>query len=503
MLRLARLPVSGYETLEAEAAEPEAAVAEGGEDQPERVKSADIKSLETLHRQITKAVGRRLPSSTLSVLAQPSLVAGGTHVDWLTDLEGQPLRLDQLKEEEQKAALALLQERLTAIDALADTIAQEDEEFADLAPKLKRATQFPGLEDILVVSGNPIILFWGHRRSGTTPLGPQLTAPGATGAGAAVPPTAETDGPGRRRLLPWAALALLVLSLGLGALWWFLQEPDEYELLLARLNTAQCDELRDIIQIATTQSDDPRYQSIVERGENRLQTCEYQRVAALLDGAAGNCDVFRRLKESEPALNGSNPAFQPLRDGLTVELATCEYDRVARAVADSKDDCPASADLLTNEPLLQNEEQRYATLLSALEERLADCDYTRVRQAIEDAKNSCDRLNDLKSTESLLSPPEGRYLGLAERLDDYLENCEINEARDLIKRMPKECRDAFKRWKRELPEHKAFYLSEVWCAYSWRHTSAYSAQSAALLKCGEVSNGKKCVRITSDVFAAQ
>lgn len=169
-----------------------------------------------LHRRLDALIRRHLPEVTASLLAEPAPAADGRMIEWYSDLAGQPVPLTALASQAYEKARDVLNERLKSLAALADRLPRLDPAAADLAGPLRQALTYPGEESVYVIGGQPVIVFWGHRRQGAVPppgsVSPAAAAEPVATEAAAVPPaaaTAVTAGP--RRLWPLGLLALLAL----------------------------------------------------------------------------------------------------------------------------------------------------------------------------------------------------------------------------------------------------------------------------------------------------
>lgn len=147
-----------------------------------------------LHPQLDATIRRHLPHVTASLLAAPSVANG--HVDWYSNLSGQPVPLTALRADERARAEALLNERLAALRGLADRLST-DPASGWLAEPLRLAAVPPRLEDVFVVGGQPVVTFWGM----TAPMPATATVGAASRAGRGIP-----------RWI-WALLGLLLLAL--------------------------------------------------------------------------------------------------------------------------------------------------------------------------------------------------------------------------------------------------------------------------------------------------
>lgn len=159
---------------------------------PVGVPQPDLKTCQLLQGVIR----RYLSPATATLLAEPIASADGSHIDWFTQLAGQPIRLSDLPANEQQRAQRLLEDRIEAIRDLARKL-RDLEPATELAGTLLQATTYPGNDTVFVIDGQPVITFWGY---GVLPK-----------EGAA--PVGEIPVPVRRSRWPWLlALGLLLLG---------------------------------------------------------------------------------------------------------------------------------------------------------------------------------------------------------------------------------------------------------------------------------------------------
>lgn len=153
-------------------------------------------SLYAHHGAIAAALRAALPETTAQLFARPVPSADGAWTDWTTELHGQPQPLAALPPEAQAQAKAALAERLAAVRALGGRA-----ENAGLADLIRRAAVDPGVEQVYVINGQPVIVGWGNAGVGAVPPVPPPVAPVAAAAG------------GGRRWWRWLLGLLLLLAL--------------------------------------------------------------------------------------------------------------------------------------------------------------------------------------------------------------------------------------------------------------------------------------------------
>lgn len=129
-------------------------------------------SLYAHYDALSRTLSAALPETTARLFARPVPTAGGAAVDWTTELNGQPTPLSALSPEDRGKAQALLAERLLSVRALADRTGD-----AVVADVLRRAAVPPGLDQVWVIGGQPLIVGWGHRGEGALPPPPVVPPP--------------------------------------------------------------------------------------------------------------------------------------------------------------------------------------------------------------------------------------------------------------------------------------------------------------------------------------
>ncbi|MEW6037315.1 MAG: VWA domain-containing protein [Pseudomonadota bacterium] len=150
-----------------------------------------------LHGRLCEAMRRHLSPAAATLLAEPVPDGDGEWIDWYTGLAGQPVPLCSLAGDALRRARKLLEDRVQAMQALAERLAPAD---PALAEAMRLAAGFPDESAVYVVGGQPVLTFWGYG----TAAGPKL----------AVSPSAQPSAKPFRRL--WLAMAGLLLTAGLG-----------------------------------------------------------------------------------------------------------------------------------------------------------------------------------------------------------------------------------------------------------------------------------------------
>ncbi|MBN2752274.1 MAG: hypothetical protein JXQ84_06150, partial [Rhodospirillaceae bacterium] len=172
--------------------------------------SASGESLYARYADLNAVLQAALPETTAMVFAAPVVSADGSWIDWTTVLPGQPVPLSSLSGEARARVEALLRERLDAIRALAARLPD-----AGRADVLKRAAVDPGVDQVFVSNGQPVIVGWGQEgHFASAPLPRPVSSPGSVVSPAgAVPPVGAVVS--RRSWWRWilaVVLALVVIA---------------------------------------------------------------------------------------------------------------------------------------------------------------------------------------------------------------------------------------------------------------------------------------------------
>lgn len=190
-----------------------------------------------------------------ALLAEPVANAARGEVDWYAEGDGPAVRMQDLPEPERAAAQALLDRLTVDIQALAAQLGSnrtDDKRF--LSAMLGLALQRPGKDgvgedSVYVCGGQPVLVGWGHVRSGarggTAVLTGRAVPPAAQAAILPPPPSPYAVAPSRRTWL-WGALgasSLAPLLAGL-LLWrdpfgWFAVDAPQCRLEPGQLGLAQ------------------------------------------------------------------------------------------------------------------------------------------------------------------------------------------------------------------------------------------------------------------------
>ncbi len=402
MLRIARIPRQQY----AFQAEPPS----GG---PSLNDVAGLnEALDRLHRLLR----RRVPDAVLSILARPAEREPGW-IDWLANVQGQPVPLASLREAQRQAARTRLDERLQLIWQELDELAALEPSLAAEINALRPLLAPPADESVYVVNGEPVMTFWGPGR-------PEPVAPPQPAQAAAVlasEAATAVSGAGRlparkglRRLWwPWLLLALLLLA-GFLFWWWYshrlppsLQsqqatkpstpaaepqppQPDPVAALRAAIEAADCTELARLLQ------EEPVLQDKADpTGLRQLAT---QKMAGCTPP-----------KEEPPA---QSPEPQPPQPD----------PREALRAAIGAADCRELATLMKKEALLQDRADP-SGLLQIANRKMADCQVESLQVRIKTAGRDCSRLAALRAHDPSLQSSDARIKAIRSRLDESLAEC--------------------------------------------------------------------------------
>ncbi len=142
------------------------------------------------HRRIVALIHAHLPAVVGSLFAQPQPNPDGSAVEWYSDLAGQPIPLCDLPTAEGERVRTVLANRLESLAELVERLRVQTG-AGPQAAELHEALRYPGEETVYVVSGQPVLVFWGHRRVGA-PVEDEPTR-AASGALAAIPPSVEPE----------------------------------------------------------------------------------------------------------------------------------------------------------------------------------------------------------------------------------------------------------------------------------------------------------------------
>lgn len=172
------------------------------------------------HTLIAATLGRRLGPEYAALFARPEVT--GEEVKWWTDLPGPVRRWSDLPADA-RAKLDAGRLRLGGeIGQLIASLGRAGINTSDgnLAHILSGAAEIPGREHIYAVGDQPVLAFWGFRRTG----GASVNALAPLAAAGAAPEVAALRAPvvpGGRSIWPWLAALLLLALVAVSALWWW------------------------------------------------------------------------------------------------------------------------------------------------------------------------------------------------------------------------------------------------------------------------------------------
>ncbi len=205
-----------------------------------------IEAWGTLHALLL----RELSPAHAALLAEPVANEARGEVDWYAEGDGPAARLQDLPEPERAVAQARLDELAGDIGALAARLggsrAEGDRFLSDM---LGLALRLPDESSVHVLGRQPVLVGWGHVRSGGRGGAAVLTgrtAPPAAQAAAILPPPPSPYAAAAPRRWLWGALGASLLAPLLAALllWrdpfgWFAVDPPQCRLEPGQLGLAE------------------------------------------------------------------------------------------------------------------------------------------------------------------------------------------------------------------------------------------------------------------------
>ncbi len=269
------------------------------------------------HRQLEAVLRRYLSPAVASLLAEPVRTEDGLHIDWFTTLSGQPVPLGSLPAEEQRRLRRVLDDRIQAIQQLAQRLPAV-EPGTQLVPTLLRATTYPGEEAVFAVNGQPVLIFWGYGEL------PPERAPEAA------PVTGRTS---RLRAVVLALLALLLLG---GLVWggvlfslipWPFSNADQAALLEAerregeRLRTLLVSRQSDLVA-AFTQCNQRSTLDLLKQ-EAQILNGRSDTLLGDLRDALQRCKALQERAAAEDEHRSLAERLQKLRTELETQRAKC------------------------------------------------------------------------------------------------------------------------------------------------------------------------------------
>ncbi|UZR29281.1 VWA domain-containing protein [Methylococcus mesophilus] len=295
-----------------------------------------------LHARLCEAMRRHLSPAAATLLAEPAPSGDGAWIDWYTGLAGQPIPLRSLSGEALRRARNLLDDRIQAMQALAERLASAD---PSLAEAMRRAADFPDESAVYVVDGQPVLTFWGY------------------GVATRIEPAASPSGRSSAKLFRrlWLAMAGLLLAAGLGwaalhlDLWRWPPWGPDYVAMLAAERQAGDDLRRALLE----------RQSELARSQG-LCALQAQRDALAQEGAllSGRLEALT----AELARN-----LETCRDKAALEAMAKEHDALSTRVSGLRSELAARLEKCGNGKLSGElaESARLRTKLTALKAKLA------------------------------------------------------------------------------------------------------------------------------------
>ncbi len=219
-------------------------------------RSQDLQPLAAAGQTVIEAWGTLhalllgLSPAHAALLAEPVANAARGEVDWYAEGDGPAARLEDLPDAERAAAQARLDQLAGEIQAhaaqLGNSRAEGDRFLSDM---LGLALRLPGEGSVYVQGGQPVLVGWGHVRSGGRGGAVVLTGravPPAAQAAILPPPPSPYAAAAPRRTWLWGALGVSLLAPLLAGLllWrdpfgWFAVDPPQCRLEPGQLGLAQ------------------------------------------------------------------------------------------------------------------------------------------------------------------------------------------------------------------------------------------------------------------------
>lgn len=165
-------------------------------------------------------IHRHFPPSIGNIYAIPRNGKDDT-LEWWTELPGQPIRFDDLRDKEKTALLSCYEQRQQSLGRLADELERRGD--ADAAESLKTLMGSADTQHLYSINGEPVVIRWG---GGMEEVKTSIVTPPPPKTPTVAPPAAA---PSRRRLF-WLLLWILplILLLILGWLLFLLWPLDRY-----------------------------------------------------------------------------------------------------------------------------------------------------------------------------------------------------------------------------------------------------------------------------------
>ncbi len=343
------------------------------------------------HTELTRLIGQHLSPVTAAMLARPEDAT--SVVTWSTELSGEPVPLARLDASARRQVRDRLQNRRAAIERLADALPRLTADDAGLADALHAAAQMPDENSVYAVDGEPVVIWWGHRRRGPAQryLAGRARRPGFLG-------------PASPRLVrtPFLVAFLLALMLAGGLFWWERHNAQQTRELSAAVDNALADVCRSRERIGglleRLHQRDPtrkRYPGLWRRLLDEQQRCA--RAAALQVRFAESMDDCDAMAALQTTLADHDNTREPLRSlvvAVDAKLAQCRQAKALLArVAAARGDCAKIAELLASVQVGADLLPALDAALAALnDEALLCASAEALGQAVADADGDCARL---------------------------------------------------------------------------------------------------------------
>ena len=149
------------------------------------------------YAQLQSMVKNSLSDEHALLFAEPVHERFGDHTDWYSDRSGKAERLIDLSEEEQQPIKKRIASLAEDVKQLADDLSSDDSQAKRIRGNiLKLALLCPGVENVYVIDGQPVIIAWGFAPAGAGAEPEDLIRLGtAASLGSEVPKVSEPDAP--------------------------------------------------------------------------------------------------------------------------------------------------------------------------------------------------------------------------------------------------------------------------------------------------------------------
>ena len=387
------------------------------------------------YQQLMKLLKKHLSPVTASIFAQPVLQENSEIIEWYSELNGQPEALLSLSEEEQLKVKKRLSERLSAVNKLADQLAEREPDSRELQTLLKKAVQFPGDRSVYVINEQPVITFWGVPDSARKTVKAVNTSLPHTHKETK---TINKSSSGFPRYLTYLSGFLLLLLLA-GLLWYgFSKHPlnwqdynpfvDEYQVLLDKINAAG-DDCSDLDHIY---SNDPSLQKTEEKFillkkqvESKLEICQaYAKLKNEIEAVQGDCQKLVSILNQNQYLQNAQKPFIELKQTLKKDVQLCaEYQQLKHKIDTARSDCPLLSKINTENVHLQHPEGMFILLKQQVINEINNCYANKTQEQINSAKDDCKLLQQINAENPYLQHPQGAFIQIKQQLADDIQNC--------------------------------------------------------------------------------